>query len=184
MASDEKFRRPVQFVQEQERFKPNEVGLNHPKNAGYIRIRDNGDIELMANEGCGIIISAATQTIVLVADSIKFLTKETGGLRWNSFFFNEAADTFNEPALVPTNDHETYGLYKGVEQFLYDDTNEPDKIPENTELPAEIAAVIYQGQQRVMPQTPVTDPATGETITYAQYYSKYSKPPPFGTGSQ
>lgn len=180
--SDEKFRRPTQFVQEQDRFGANEVGLNHPNNQSFLRIRNNGDIEIVAGERCSIIMSPSTSTIAFVADNIKFLTKENGGLRWNNLLFNQAADSFNEPSFVPAADHETFGLYKGVEQFIYDEQNEDAPIVAN-DIPADIAAVLYKTRDRTMPETMVNDPETGETISYRTYYTRYGKPPPFGSGA-
>jgi hypothetical protein len=33
-----------------------------------------------------------------------------------------------------------------------------------------------------LPTAPVTDPETGETVSYETYYNKYKRPPPFGNG--
>lgn len=180
---DEKFKRPIQFVQQEDRFKPNEVGLNHPNTSAFVRLKDNGDIEIVAGEGLAIILHPAKRSITLVADSIKFMTKEHGGLRWNGQLFNETADTFNEPTFVPASDDDSYGLYKGVEQFLYDDDDE-DNSPLVTmagDLPPEIAELLSQTtEKRSYPEAMVTDPETGAQVTYRQYYTKYGKAPPFG----
>lgn len=178
----EKFKRPIQFVQEEDRFRPNEVGITHPENEGYFRIKDNGDIEIMASSECGIIIHPARNTITLVADNIKFLTKEHGGLRWNGQLFNEMADTFNEPALVPASDDDSYGLYNGVEQFLYDDTDDEEQIVALAgDLPPEIAELLSKtSDKRTYPEVMVTDPETGGQISYRSYYVKYGKAPTFG----
>lgn len=180
MAS-ERFKRPIQFVQEQDRFGPNEVGITHPENDSFFRIRDNGDIELIAGEGLGMIFHPAKRSVTIIADSIKFMTREHGGLRWNNQLFNETADTFNEPTFVPARDDEAYGLYKGVEQFLYDDDDEDALVGLAGDLPPDIAELLSQTtMKRSYPESVVQDPETGGLISYRNYYTKYGKPPPFG----
>lgn len=180
---DKKFKRPIQFVQEEDRFRPNEVGITHPENSSFFRIKDNGDIELVAGDGLAIILHPNKRSVTIVADSIKFMTREHGGLRWNGQLFNEMADTFNEPTFVPASDEDSYGLYKGVEQFLYDDDDEEEMVALAGDLPPEIAALLSQTtEKRSYPQVMVYDPETGAEVSYRQFYIKYGKPPPFGAG--
>lgn len=85
-------------------FSTREVGLTHPDNSGFLRIADSGEIEIFAAPGVGLVINPSTRSISIFADSIKFFSKEDDGLRWNNMSFNPASDTYNEPALIKTND--------------------------------------------------------------------------------
>lgn len=182
MPESEKFDRPIKFVQGQDTYRPNEVGVTHPANPAFIRLKDNGDIEISACEGCTIIMHPAKRSITFVADSIKFLTRSgMQGLTWNGQAFNENADTFNEPMMVPLGDDDAYSPYKGVEHFMYGRSEDPEAMPLPGALPFQLArAISGKTMQGQYPQTPVTDPETGETITWQQYYERYGKPPPFG----
>ncbi|HJS83581.1 MAG TPA: hypothetical protein VJ742_12180 [Nitrososphaera sp.] len=153
----EKFKRPIDWVHGRDEFSETEVGITHPDNNSFIRIRENGDIEIMAGEGLGIILSPSKKTINLVGDNVKFLTKKTG-LRWNEFAFNDRAVGYQEPTFLQTEYDEVKGFFEGVEHYLVDEDDSPD---------------IY-------PAVMITDPQTGEEITWLQYYNKYRKNPPMG----
>jgi hypothetical protein len=181
----ETFRRPVHFVEGQDTFRNSEVGVTHPNTSAFVRLKDNGDVEIVAGEGCSIILHTAKKSITFVADSVKFLTRTgSGGLVWNKQAFNENADTFNEPALVPIRDEDGYSLYKGVDHFLYGDTGKEETAPPmSPDIPPELAVKLRSGESMTnFPNASVTDPETGAVITYEQYYAKFKRPPPFGTG--
>ncbi len=111
------FERPSAILGKENKFSKREVGLTHPDQPAYMRIADNGDIHIMANDNVGIIISAAQNTIILVADNVKFLTKEDEGLRWNNLAFNAAAVKYSEPAFIyPKN--QTAGIYDGISDYI------------------------------------------------------------------
>lgn len=117
MAGDT-FKRPIDEYRAQNRFSQNEVGLNHPVLPIFMRLRDDGTIEIVG-EGCSILMKAGN--ITLVADTVKVITKdETGGFRWNGKAFNEMADGFQEPALVDLDDEHTPDLYGGVDYYTQD----------------------------------------------------------------
>ncbi len=42
---------PVKIIADQDKFDDREVGLTHPDNGGFIRVCNNGDIELSSGEG-------------------------------------------------------------------------------------------------------------------------------------
>lgn len=42
-------------------FSRREVGLNHPDNDAFIRLNDDGDIEIFAAPGVGMVISATSK---------------------------------------------------------------------------------------------------------------------------
>ena len=96
-----RFERPTGIMHQQDTFGANEVGLTHPSQSTHVRLRDNGDVEIIAGDGVGIVLSAARKTITFFADQIKLLTNEDNGLRWNANAFNIKATSFSQPALVP-----------------------------------------------------------------------------------
>lgn len=115
----DKFVRPVHHIETQDHFGGREVGLTHPDNPSFFRIRDNGDIELVAADGLGMVFNVARRNITLFADKIKFLTKEDGGLVWNRFAFNSNATAYSEPSLVRLPEDEVRAdLFKGVSDYL------------------------------------------------------------------
>lgn len=111
-----RIRKPYHIIDQQDQYGANEVGVIHPTNLSFLRIKDNGDIEISAGEGLAIILHPGKKMISFVADEIKFLTK-TNGLKWNNVKFNSGATTFNEPTLIPVNYEEIYSPYRGTESF-------------------------------------------------------------------
>jgi hypothetical protein len=172
MATD-RFVRPV--LHDADTFQDTEVGLNHPTSQAYVRLKDNGDVEIVAGDGLAIVLHKQQRSITIVADSIRFLTKAQGGLRWNDKLFNERGDAFQEPTLVPAGEEDAFNLYKGVEHFIYDDPNEP--TDQQRTLPA---GIPQTPPGHPFPDVQVKDPETAADISYEQYYAKYGKPPPFG----
>ena len=77
-------------------FSRREVGMNHPDMFSFMKLADNGDIEIMAAPGVGIIISAVTRSVTILADTLKIYTTEDDGIRWNNYSFNYAASDFTE----------------------------------------------------------------------------------------
>ena len=53
-------------------FSKREVGLNHPDNSSFIRLNDDGDIEIFAAPGVGMIISGDSKTIKNTQSSFRF----------------------------------------------------------------------------------------------------------------
>lgn len=105
-------------LKKRKEFSTREVGITHPDNNGFIRISDSGDIEIFAAPGIGFVISPSTRSISLFADSIKFFCRDDDGLRWNSMSFNPAADVYNEPALVKTNEFLNNPAYYRTNHYL------------------------------------------------------------------
>ena len=114
MAFEEK---PYAQINKANKFGLREVGINHPDTTSFIKLSDNGDISIMAQDGLGIIISYAQNCIFLVGDNVKFLTKEDEGLRWNGLAFNPKATTYSEPAFIFPK-KQTAGIYDGLSDFV------------------------------------------------------------------
>lgn len=115
----ERFIRPSHFVGQQDKYTEREVGLTHPDNSTFFRLRDNGDIELIVNDGLGMVFHQARRTITMYADTIKFLTKEDAGLRWNNYSFNPRATSYSEPAFLQlAKDEMRVDLYEGMDEYL------------------------------------------------------------------
>ena len=83
-------------------FSQREVGLNHPDTNSFLRLNDEGDIEIFAAPGIGIVISATSKTISFFAEKVRFFCAEDG-LRWNEFNFNYSASDYSQPTLVKIN---------------------------------------------------------------------------------
>jgi hypothetical protein len=111
------YARPSDIDNPQDLFGDREVGLTHPDNDSFIKLADNGDIRIMANNNLGLIISPSQNCIFLIADAVKFLTKEDEGLRWNNLAFNHQAIKFSEPAFIYPK-KQTSSIYDGISHFL------------------------------------------------------------------
>ena len=111
------FTRPSDLLAKQSKFNARETGITHPDNDSFFKIADNGDMNIMVQDGLGIIISSAQNCIFLVADTVKFLTKEDEGLRWNKLAFNPNATKYSEPAFIFPK-KQTSGIYDGINDFL------------------------------------------------------------------
>lgn len=102
----------------QEKFGLREVGLTHPDLSSFIKLADNGDIHIVAAEGLAIILHPQNKSITFVGDTVKFLTKEEDGLRWNKLSFNSQATKYTEPAFVSYVEDDYQNLYRGLDDFL------------------------------------------------------------------
>lgn len=118
-------------IKRRKEFSDREVGLTHPDMSSFMRLNDEGDVEIFAAPGVGIIISAKAKSISLFADSIKMFTKEDG-LRWNSFNFNYSASSYIEPTLVKINHKTIHSAQNGVMHYLegiLENEQEQSQIP-------------------------------------------------------
>lgn len=98
-------------------FSRREVGFNHPDNNSFLRLNDDGDIEIFATPGIGMVISASGRSISLFADKIKFFCSENG-LRWNNFNFNYSATDYSQPTLVKVDTKTINSAQNGAEHYL------------------------------------------------------------------
>lgn len=112
------FTRPSDITSQQDNFSTTEVGITHPINPSFIKLLDNGDIELIGGDGVGIILSAANNSITLVADTIRFLTHGTNALVWNNLAFNDQANTYSQPTFLVLDNSNMTQLYEGVDAYL------------------------------------------------------------------
>lgn len=109
---------PVEHeLKKRKEFSDREVGITHPDLSSFIRLNDQGDIELFAAPGVGIIISGRSKSISLFADSIRINCKEDG-LRWNNYSFNYSASSFSEPTLVKINLKDIHSAQNGASYYL------------------------------------------------------------------
>lgn len=113
------FQRPTELLLQKNRFTSTEVGLTHQTTPSYIRLCDNGDIEIMADEGIGIVLHAANRSVTIIADTIKFMTKDDG-LKWNDKHFNPNASEWTEPALLKKEVDEMLGVFDGIDDYIGD----------------------------------------------------------------
>jgi len=110
------FKIPIEIIDQQKYFGHREVGLTHPDLFSFIRLTDTGEIHLMVDDGVGIIINKIQRTIVLMADQVKFFTKEDEGLKWNTLAFNHKATKYNEPAFTYVKENRS--LYDGIDYYM------------------------------------------------------------------
>lgn len=113
--------RPTFSMSEQNRFSLTEVGVTHQFTNAFVRLADNGDVELVAGEGLAIILHAANRSITFMADKVKFVTPE---LTWNKLRFNERATKFTEPAFTDWDPEDGLGIFRNMSTFLEDDDEE------------------------------------------------------------
>lgn len=112
------------LINNQNKYQSTEVGLTHPNWPSFIKLRDTGEIEIFAGEGCSIVLTPQTKTITFIADQVKFITKENDGLRWNQKKFNSNATTYEQPSLISIPTSEMYNPFKGVFEVL--NANKPN----------------------------------------------------------
>ena len=105
-------------MKKRKEFSTREVGITHPDNPAFMRVSDSGEIEIFAAPGIGLVINPKTRSISFFADSIKFFCRDDDGLRWNGMSFNPAADVYNEPALIKTNNFLNNPAYFRNNHFL------------------------------------------------------------------
>ncbi len=111
------YQRPSELLVQKNLFGSSEVGITHQTNPSFIKLCDNGDIEIMAAEGLGIVLHAANKSITIIADSIKLLTKEDG-LRWNDTHFNPNGSEWTEPALLKKDVDDMIGVFDGIDDYI------------------------------------------------------------------
>lgn len=116
----EEVRRPTQKIQRHDLFQPTEVGLTHQFTNAYVRLNDEGDVEICAGEGIAIILHPHNRSITIMADKVKFITKETGGIIWNRKTLNDKATKFTEPALIDYEPSDGVGMFRGFDDFIED----------------------------------------------------------------
>ena len=99
-----------------------EPALSHPDVPGFIRIRNDGVMEIICDDALGMMMDPKSRSVTFVADHVKFFTKQDGGLRWNNVQFNENATSFDEPALLSVDDDGAVtDLYSGTLGFMEGD---------------------------------------------------------------
>ena len=104
-------------LQRRREFSDREVGVTHPDLNSFMRFNDQGDIEIFASPGLGIVISTRSKSISFFADSIRFFSKEDG-LRWNNHNFNYAASDYSEPTLLKVSPKNIHSAQNGISYYL------------------------------------------------------------------
>lgn len=109
---------PHDIIDQQNTFSANEPGLTHPNQSSHVRLRDNGDIEIVAGDVVSMVMSLSSRTITFTADVVKFLTKDQQGLRWNNLAFNPKAATYSQPTFLALTDDHIVDLYQGASAYV------------------------------------------------------------------
>lgn len=156
-------------IRKRKEFSEREVGLTHPDLSSFIRLNDEGDIEIFAAPGIGIIISARAKSISFFADYVKIFSKEDG-LRWNSYNFNYSASSYVEPTLVKINPKFIHSSQNGVSHYLnginkieeeqkqtpitilgeYGFSSPPEEVPLQNNLPEYDTSGLTEDQIRLL----------------------------------
>lgn len=108
---------PHDILDQQNTFSASEVGVTHPVQSSHLRLRDNGDIELIAGD-VGMVFSNTRRSITFTADSVTFLTKDQQGLRWNNLAFNPKATAYSQPSFLALKDDHVVDLYSGFTNYV------------------------------------------------------------------
>lgn len=153
-------------------FSDREVGLTHPDITSFIRLNDQGDIEVFAVPGVGMIISGKSKTISFFADSIRFFSKEDG-LRWNNYNFNYSASSFFEPTFVKIDYNQIHSAQNETNYYLNSVAilEEQEKQTPITILPEnKFSTKIESPEQTIVSEDDVSD-LTFEQIGLLEAYS-------------
>lgn len=148
-------------------FSKSEVGLTHMGTDSFIRLCDNGNIEIFAGQEAAIILNPNTGTVTINADCIKFKTRERGGLRWNKMLFNAKATGFSEPTFITIEDGiDTKNRYRGVNYFASDIESSEFKgftvVDDETGTPMTLGEYAKRLREEIVSnseeETPLIDP--------------------------
>jgi hypothetical protein len=112
------FNRPSELLYKESTFGIREPGITHPDNDAFFKIADNGDMYAMGNGSTGIIVSPSQDTVFIIANKVKVVTKEDEGFRWNNLAFNPKGVTYSEPAFIYPKDHSGGSIYDGISYFV------------------------------------------------------------------
>jgi len=164
-------------VQKRKEFSDREVGLTHPDLSSFIRLNDQGDIEIFAAPGVGIVISGRSKSISLFGDQIRMHCNEDG-LRWNNYNFNYSSSDYSEPTLVKLNYKNIHSAQNGISYYL-DRMN--DLEDQENQKTITISGDYGFNQEQIIPQQTYTSEDNLSDLTFEQvglleaYSSNYSK---------
>ena len=164
-------------VQKRREFSDREVGLTHPDLSSFIRLNDQGDIEIFASPGVGIVISGRSKSISLFGDQIRMHCNEDG-LRWNNYNFNYSSSDYSEPTLVKLNYKNIHSAQNGISYYL-DRMN--DLEDQENQKTITISGDYGFNQEQIIPQQTYTSEDNLSDLTFEQvglleaYSSNYSK---------
>ena len=164
-------------LKKRKEFSDREVGITHPDLQSFIRLNDQGDIEIFASPGVGIIISSRSKSISIFGDSIRFFTKDDG-LRWNSYNFNYAASNYIEPTLVKVNPKTIHSANNKVSYYLdllkdYEDKEDQNTVTINSEYGFNPDNDVPS--QTLMPENDFTGLTTEQIGLIEAYSTDYPK---------
>ena len=164
-------------VQKRKEFSDREVGLTHPDLSSFIRLNDQGDIEIFAAPGVGIVISGRSKSISLFGDQIRMHCNEDG-LRWNNYNFNYSSSDYSEPTLVKLNYKNIHSAQNGISYYL-DRMNDLEDLENQKTIT--ISGDYGFNEEQIIPQQTYTSEDNLSDLTFEQiglleaYSSNYSK---------
>lgn len=124
----------IEFEKERQknsRISENETGIKHPVTGATIVAKDDGSIEVFANEDLGFRLDPKENAIIFYGDAIHMATKDfhvhtrPDGFKWNSHAFNpwlyHEDETHDRPSFQSSNG-KSYDIFqKKDRKSLYDD---------------------------------------------------------------
>jgi hypothetical protein len=93
------YKHPKQDLEIAQRFDATELGFRHPATGSFIRLCDDGSIQIIIGNNGRTGITLDENGVTIFGDKINILSGY-GGLNWNGKEFNPCADRVEEPALV------------------------------------------------------------------------------------
>jgi len=123
MSKESDFRRSelASKISQQDRYGMSDTGVTNPHTDAYIKLSVNGEVEIYAGNGTGIILNPDSRSITLMGDSIKFITNDEDGMRWNGMSFNSQATEYSEPALLPFEQGTRPNVFRDLNDYFEDD---------------------------------------------------------------
>jgi hypothetical protein len=96
---ESQYKHPAQDLEVAQRFDATELGFRHPSSGSFIRLCDDGSIQIVVGKDGRTGITLDENGITIFGDSLTLLSGY-GGFTWNGKDFNPHSDRVDEPALV------------------------------------------------------------------------------------
>lgn len=105
-------------VRREESFGPREVGISHPDTSAFVKMADNGDIEITACPGLTFILHPQDKSFTIVADKVRFILGGKEVFQINDLILNTDATNYAEPTFLKKDISEHTYLYDGTADYL------------------------------------------------------------------
>jgi hypothetical protein len=96
---DNLYKHPRRDLEVEQRFSTTELGFRHPFTGSYIRVGDDGSIQITVGDSGRTGITLDENGITIFGDKITILSGPNG-FSWNGKDFNPCSDRVDEPTLI------------------------------------------------------------------------------------